>query len=82
MIPVSITLRNFLSYGEDAPTLDFSDFQIANASDFSEVGFIPETLPEGVTVDVEGNVYVGEVIPRNLKKFGKTLGPPRTVPQE
>lgn len=29
MIPVSITLRNFLSYGEDAPTLDFSDFQIA-----------------------------------------------------
>ena len=55
---------------------------IANASDFSEVGFIPETLPEGVTVDVEGNVYVGEVIPRNLKKFAKTLGPPRTVPQE
>jgi len=55
---------------------------IANASDFSEVGFIPETLPEGVTVDMEGNVYVGEVIPRNLKKFRKTLGPPRTVPQE
>ena len=29
MIPVSLMLRNFLSYGEDAPTLDFSDFQIA-----------------------------------------------------
>lgn len=29
MIPVSLTLRNFLSYGEDAPTLDFSTFQIA-----------------------------------------------------
>ncbi len=29
MIPVSLTLRNFLSYGEDAPTLDFSQFQIA-----------------------------------------------------
>lgn len=29
MIPVSLTLRNFLSYGEDAPTLDFTDFRIA-----------------------------------------------------
>ena len=53
-----------------------------SASDFSEVGFIPETLPEGVTVDMDGNVYVGEVIPRNLKKFAKSLGPPTTVPQE
>ncbi len=29
MIPVSLTLKNFLSYGEEAPTLDFSKFQIA-----------------------------------------------------
>jgi DNA repair protein SbcC/Rad50 len=29
MIPVSLTLNNFLSYGEDAPTLDFTAFQIA-----------------------------------------------------
>ena len=55
---------------------------IANASDFSEVGFISEALPEGVTVDTEGNVYAGEVLPRNLKKFAKTLGPPTTVPRE
>jgi len=55
---------------------------IANATDFSEVGFISEALPEGVTVDVKGNVYAGEVLPRNLKKFTKSLGPPTTVPQE
>jgi len=29
VIPVSLTLRNFLSYGEDARTLDFSDFRVA-----------------------------------------------------
>ena len=29
MIPVSLTLKNFLSYGEDAPTLDFTSFQLA-----------------------------------------------------
>jgi hypothetical protein len=26
-------------------------------------------MGEGVTVDAVGNVYVGEVLPRNLKKF-------------
>ena len=55
---------------------------IIEASDFSAVGFISETLPEGVTVDAEGNVYAGEVIPRNLKKFAKTFGPPTSVPEE
>ena len=29
MIPVSLSLRNFLSYGDEAPTLDFTDFSIA-----------------------------------------------------
>ena len=29
MIPVSLNLRNFLSYGEDVPTLDFTGFQLA-----------------------------------------------------
>jgi len=42
---------------------------IANARDFSPIGFISEALGEGVTVDASGNVFVGEVIPRNLKKF-------------
>jgi hypothetical protein len=44
---------------------------IANASDFSEIGFIENAMPEGVTVDRMGNVYAGEVLPRNLKKFIK-----------
>jgi DNA-binding beta-propeller fold protein YncE len=42
---------------------------IANASDFSEIGFIENAMPEGVTVDRMGNVYAGEVLSRNLKKF-------------
>ncbi len=42
---------------------------IANASDFSEIGFIENAMPEGVAVDRMGNVYAGEVLPRNLKKF-------------
>jgi hypothetical protein len=42
---------------------------IANARDFSPIGFISEALGEGVAVDASGNVFVGEVIPRNLKKF-------------
>ena len=42
---------------------------IANATDFSEIGFISEALAEGVTVDAAGNVYAGEVSSRNLKKF-------------
>ena len=42
---------------------------IANASDFSLIGFISEALAEGVTVDAAGNVYAGEVSSRNLKKF-------------
>ena len=42
---------------------------IADASDFSEIGFIENAMPEGVTVDRMGNVYAGEVLPRNLKKF-------------
>lgn len=42
---------------------------IANASDFTEIGFIENAMPEGVTVDPMGVVYAGEVLPRNLKKF-------------
>lgn len=29
MIPVSLQIRNFLSYGEDVPPLDFSEFDVA-----------------------------------------------------
>jgi hypothetical protein len=50
---------------------------IANARDFSEIGFIDGTLAEGVTIDARGNVYTGEVIPRNLKKFERSGGDPR-----
>jgi hypothetical protein len=42
---------------------------IARASDFHEIGFIDGTLAEGVTVDPAGNVFTGESIPRNVKKF-------------
>ena len=42
---------------------------IANASDFSEIGVIDEALPEGVAMDSMGNIYAGEVIYQNLKKF-------------
>jgi DNA-binding beta-propeller fold protein YncE len=42
---------------------------IARASDFQEIGFIDGTLAEGVTVDPDGNVFTGESLPRNVKKF-------------
>ncbi len=42
---------------------------IARASDFTEIGFVDNAMGEGVTVDADRNVYVGEVLPRNLKKF-------------
>ena len=44
---------------------------IARASDFEEIGFIDGTLAEGVTVDPDGNVFTGESIPRNVKKFSR-----------
>jgi DNA-binding beta-propeller fold protein YncE len=47
---------------------------IARASDFQEIGFIDGTLAEGVTVDAAGNVYTGESIPRNVKKFQRRIG--------
>ncbi len=46
---------------------------IARASDFHEIGFIDGTLAEGVTVDADGNVYTGESIPRNVKKFERRV---------
>lgn len=47
---------------------------IARASDFAEIGFVDGTLAEGVTVDPAGNVYAGESIPRNVKKFERRVG--------
>ena len=47
---------------------------IANASDFSEIDVIDESLPEGVAMDSMGNIYSGEVIYQNLKKFEKIGG--------
>jgi DNA-binding beta-propeller fold protein YncE len=48
---------------------------IARASDFEEIGFIDNALGEGVTVDADRNVYVAEVIYRNLKKFVRSPAP-------
>jgi len=48
---------------------------IARASDFQEIGFIDNALGEGVTVDDARNVYVGEVIYNNLKKFMRRPAP-------
>jgi hypothetical protein len=48
---------------------------IARASDFEEIGFIDGTLAEGITVDPSGNVFTGESIPRNVKKFERKVGP-------
>ena len=62
-------------YITDNDVLFVADYQlrfgivIANASDFSEIGFIENALPEGVAVDPMGNVYAGEVSGRDLKKF-------------
>jgi hypothetical protein len=44
---------------------------IARASDFQEIGFVDGTLAEGITVDPDGNVYTGESIGRNVKKFSR-----------
>jgi hypothetical protein len=48
---------------------------IARAGDFQEIGFIDNALGEGVTVDAQRSVYVGEVIYRNLKKFVRSPTP-------
>jgi streptogramin lyase len=48
---------------------------IARASDFEQIGFVDDALGEGVTVDAARNVYVGEVLPRNLKKFLRRPAP-------
>jgi len=64
----------------DDDVLYIADYQlregivIVDARDFTELGFIEGTLPEGVTVDRHGNVYAGETIPRALKKFEKRPG--------
>lgn len=64
-------------YITEDDTVYVADYQlrkgivIAKADDFNSRGFIPEAQAEGVTVDAEGNVYAGEVLPRNLKKFVK-----------
>jgi len=50
---------------------------IARASDFEEVGFVQNAMPEGVTVDADGTVYAAEVIPRKLKKFVRVPRPSR-----
>jgi streptogramin lyase len=42
---------------------------IARASDFSEIGVIDDALPEGVAMDSKGNIYAGETVYKNFKKF-------------
>ena len=64
-------------YITDDDVLYVADYQlregivIANARDFSEIGFIDNAMPEGVTVDRMGNVYAGEVLSTDLKKFAR-----------
>jgi DNA-binding beta-propeller fold protein YncE len=48
---------------------------IARASDFQEINFIDNALGEGVAVDADRSVYVGEVIYQNLKKFVRSTTP-------
>jgi len=47
MIPVQLTLRNFLSYGEDTVTLDFSGFRVACLS--GDNGHGKSALLDGLT---------------------------------
>ena len=62
-------------YITDDDVLYVADYQlregivIVDASDFTEIGFIDDVMPEGVTVDRMGNVYAGEVLSTDLKKF-------------
>jgi hypothetical protein len=62
-------------YITDDDVLYVADYQlregivIVDASDFTEIGFIDDAMPEGVTVDRMGNVYAGEVLSTDLKKF-------------
>ena len=64
-------------YITDDDILYVADYQlregivIADASNFTEIGFIDDAMPEGVTVDRMGNVYAGEVLSQNLKKFAR-----------
>ena len=64
-------------YITDDDVLYVADYQlregivIADASDFTEIGFIDDAMPEGVTVDRMGNVYAGEVLSTDLKKFAR-----------
>ena len=62
-------------YITDDDVLYVADYQlregivIVDASDFTEIGFIDDAMPEGVTVDRMGNVYAGEVLSTDLKEF-------------
>ena len=72
-----IRSKQELAHMTDDDVLYVADYQlregivIANSRDFTEIGFIDDAMPEGVTVDRMGNVYAGEVLQRNLKKFKK-----------
>ena len=62
MIPVSLKLRNFLSYGEDVPALDFNRFAVACLSGANGHG--KSALLDALTYALWGEARKGE----NAKK--------------
>ena len=52
MIPLSLSLRNFLSYGENVPPLDFTQFRIACLT--GDNGHGKSALLDGITYALWG----------------------------
>lgn len=58
MIPVSLSLRNFLSYGENVPTLDFTQFSVACLS--GDNGHGKSALLDAMTYALWGEARKGQ----------------------
>ncbi|MFT5086882.1 MAG: exonuclease SbcC, partial [Planctomycetota bacterium] len=58
MIPVSLSLRNFLSYGENVPTLDFTRFSVACLS--GDNGHGKSALLDAMTYALWGEARKGQ----------------------
>jgi DNA repair protein SbcC/Rad50 len=58
MIPVSLKLSNFTSYGEDPPTLDFTKFHLAAISGFNGAG--KSSLLDSITWCIWGSSRAGD----------------------
>jgi DNA repair protein SbcC/Rad50 len=58
LIPVALSLRNFLSYGEDVPTLDFTQFSVACLS--GDNGHGKSALLDAMTYALWGEARKGQ----------------------